>query len=232
MKPIFTVEISKFKSIKELPNAWTNEDYLQLLEAMEYGDTSDIAITDLKEMCMMSLSDNEPDEAAKIVLDYIFKDRLNNGQTSNLSHEIIDEKIWEEYADLSLHEEFYNVGQLLYQAYNGKFPVPEAVTFEITIGSKKAQNLVLFKDGDEAVILRLLAKGMPSNTLLNRLFKTQLTGETFEEAKHILWQIKKTRAEDNRLTFEVISSAYWFHDLKFITSFEGTTHEDELAMED
>jgi hypothetical protein len=122
MKIKFNIELLKSETISELPNAWSSENYRDLLELMEYGDTSDILEGDLKEMCLMSLSEYDPDEAAKYVLSYIFEGRLNSGQIHNLSHEMQDEKMWEEYADLFLHEEFFNVGQLLYQAFNGKFP--------------------------------------------------------------------------------------------------------------
>ncbi|QHI39127.1 hypothetical protein IMCC3317_45280 [Kordia antarctica] len=227
MKTLYTVNISKFSTIEELPNAWTDRNYIELLEEMDYGDSSTIDPAELREMCMMAITDNEPNEAAKILLDYIFKDELNDGQKENLSHEMIDEKLWEQYAELSMHEAFFNVGQLLYQSYNGKFPHPEAVRFQASIEAKNSHDLEIFEDQDEATILRLLTKGMPENTLINRLFKDEIEGEEFSEAKNIIWQLKKMGAEGNSLTFEIISSLYWFHDLKYIESFEGTTHPDE-----
>ena len=232
MSTLFKVNISNFTTIQELPNAWTDPMYLGLLDAMEYGNTSDIAPSDLKEMCMMSITDNEPDDAAKIVLDYIFKDRLKEGQKDNLSHEMIDEKIWEEYADLSMHEAFFNVAQFLYQAYNGIFPHPEAVRFQISITGKNANDIAIFNDGDEAILLRLISKGVPDNSLVNRLFKEQLEGESFKEAKDIIWQLKILGIEGKTITLEVVSSKYWFHDLKFVASFDGTTHPDGPVSED
>ncbi len=231
MKTIFNVNISKFVTIQELPNAWTDQKYLELLDQMEFGDTSEIAPADLKEMCMMAITDNEPDEAAKIMLDYVFKERLKEGQKENLAHELIDEKIWEEYADLSMHEDFFNVAQFLYQAYNGKFPHPEAVKFQIIITAKNAHELAVFEGQCEAALLRLLAKGMPDNTLINRLFTEQLKGKTFNEAKDIIWQLKKNGIEGKSISFEVISSTYWFHDIKYVTAFEATSHADEVDDE-
>ena len=100
MKTLYNVHISKFTTITELPNAWTDKNYTTLLEEMDYGDTSTIDPSELKEMCMMAITDNEPNEAAKILLDYIFKDELNDGQKENLSHEMIDEKMWEQLVSL------------------------------------------------------------------------------------------------------------------------------------
>jgi hypothetical protein len=114
MKLHFTVELLKFEIIEELENGWNTDDYRALLVAAEYGDTSEIADEELKEMSLIALSDYEPEEAAKIVLTYIFAGTLNAGQVNNLANEMLDEKMWEEYADLSLHEQFFSVSQLLY----------------------------------------------------------------------------------------------------------------------
>ena len=226
MKNIYKVEPLKFSIINELPNAWSHQNYKELLEVMEYGDTSDLNNTELKEMCLLSLSDNEPEDAATIVLSYVFKGRLNSGQIENLSNEMLDEKMWEEYADLFLHEEFFNVHQLLYEAYNGKFPQPEAVKFKVKIEAIDAEDLLIFKTNVEPPLIRLLVKGMPENTLINRLFKDDLLSENFKEAKDIIWQLKEVEAQDKMITFEIISSSYWFQDFKYVEQYEDSTHSD------
>ena len=221
MKTTFNIELLKFSTIYELPNGWNSLNYKELLEAMDYGDASDLAENELKEMCLMSLSDNEPEEAAKIVLEYVFKDRFNAGQINNLSHEMLDESMWEEYADLAEHEEFFNVHQLLYQAYNGKFPYPEAVQFKIQITTKNKENLEIFDENSEPLIIRLLAQGMPENTIINRLFSENLKGGQFKEAKDIIWQLKKEKSTENSIVFEIVSSEYWFKDLKYVNGFDA-----------
>ena len=72
MKTSFKVELISFNKISYLPNSWNNEDYINLLEIMDYGDISDIPQNELKDMCFMLLTDNEPEEAATIILKYIF----------------------------------------------------------------------------------------------------------------------------------------------------------------
>lgn len=226
MKASFKVELLKFNSIQELPNSWNNQNYVDLLDLMEFGDTSEIDPSELKEMCLMSLTDNEPEDAAKLVLEYVFKNRLNKGQIENLSNEMLDEKIWEEYADLSMHEEFFNVNQLLYEAYNGKFPQPEAVRFQLNLRADDKDDLLVFNTFPEASLLRLLVAGMPENTLIFRLFEEQVAGDIFTDAKDIIWQLKLDTVNENERSVEVISSSYWFHDLKYASSFEGETHAD------
>lgn len=226
MKRPFKVERINFKTIKELPNSWTNQDYMHLLEIMDYDNASELAEDDLREMCMMSLTDFEPEDAAKIILEYIFKDRLTIGQIENLSNEMLDEKMWEEYADLSFHEEFFNIAQLLYESFKERFPNPEAVNFKIKISTKNSEDLALFESYTEATLIRLLAKGMPQNTLINRLYDKQLEGEKFNEAKDIIWQLEKEKVDNNSILFSVISSLYWFKDLKYIEDFEANTFSD------
>lgn len=227
MKHQFSVEPIKFSTIHELPNAWSNKDYVKLLEIIDFDGISDILENELKEMCLMSLTDNEPEDAAKIILEYIFKDRLNSGQIDNLSNEMLDERIWEEYADLSLHEEFFNATQLLYEAFNGMFPHPEAVRFQAKVSANNLVDLGVFEKNTEPALIRLLVKGMPDNTLINRLFDEQLEGDDFPEAKDIIWQLKKESQEGNTIVFDIISSEYWFKDFKYVEPYEALTFEDE-----
>ncbi|HZJ19306.1 MAG TPA: hypothetical protein VFD35_02995 [Pricia sp.] len=227
MKLHYTIEPIKFQTIEELPHAWNDEDYKKLLATAEFGDTSELSSQELKEMCLLSITDNEPDEAARLVLAYVFGERLNPGQIDNLSHEMETEKVWEEYAELSMHEEFFNATQLLYKAYNGKFPHPEAVRFKMKVTSKEKTGMEIFEKDAEAGLIRLLVQGMPENTLINRLFDEELKGGDFKDAKDIIWQYTEEVAEENSQVFEIISSTYWFNDLKFAESFEATLETEE-----
>tara|TARA_R110002050_G_scaffold261556_1_gene401575 strand:+ start:32455 stop:33141 length:687 start_codon:yes stop_codon:yes gene_type:complete len=228
MKTFFKVEKLKFNSIQELPNSWNNQNYSDLLDLMDFGDTSELTPEELKEFCLMTLADNEPEDAAKIVLEYIFKNKLNKGQIENISIEMLDEKMWEEYADLSMHEDFFNVTQLLYQAYNGKFPTPKAVMFQVKVTANSKEELSVFNDFPEAPLIRLLVKGLSENTLIYRLFEEQVEGFKFKDAKDIIWQLTIEKKEEKTLLFNVISSTYWFHDFKYVDTFEATTHADKI----
>ena len=80
MHPLFKVELIKFSTITELPNAWSSNHYIDLLEIMDYDNVNDIPSEELKETCLILLSENEPEDAAVIILKYIFDERLNDGQ--------------------------------------------------------------------------------------------------------------------------------------------------------
>lgn len=217
----FQIEIANFKTLKLLPNSWNNEDYKALLEVLDYGNISEIPDSELEESCLLYLSDNEPEDAAKVVLTYVFKGALNSGQIDNASNEMLEEKLWEEYADLSMHERFFNVGQLLFKAYNGTFPLPEAVQFNVSITSKQPKALTYVKDQGESALLLLLVQGMPDNTVLKRLYKQQLKDGDIEDAENILWQLNNTVLEGSTLKATIISSQYWFHDLKYVKDFDA-----------
>ncbi len=222
MKANLKIELKSFKTIEVLPNSWTNDDYRTIMSLLDFGDTASVQPSELKEMCFMCLADEAPEKSASVLLDYIFNDRLNSGQKDNLSFEMQSENMWEEYAELSMHEEFFNIGQLLYQAYNGKFPHPEAAQFSINIAASNGDSLDAFDERIEENLLRILVQGMPENTLLKRLFTSELENGDFDEAKNIIWQYTKEEGSGNSLDFEIISSLYFFHDLKFANDFEGT----------
>ena len=88
----FTVDCSSFKTIREIQGYWKPQKYKEILEIMNYIDVASIAIDDLKDMCLMALTDNDAEKSAEIVLGYVFKDGLNSGQKANLSHKIMDER--------------------------------------------------------------------------------------------------------------------------------------------
>ncbi len=226
MKAIYSIEPIKFSIISELPKAWNPQNYTELLEAMDFEEAAGIAPEELKEMCLLSLTDHDPADAAKIVLKYRMGDHLNDGQIDNLSNEMLDEKIWEEYADLSLHEDFFNVSQLMYEAFNGKFPNPEAARFQIKIKASNPADLHVFKKDAEAPLIRLLVAGMPENTLISRLFEGQLVEGAFAEATDIIWQLHKQEESTDSVTFTIISSLYWFSDFKYAMPYEAELQKE------
>ncbi|TPG71800.1 hypothetical protein [Hymenobacter nivis] len=229
--PNFTVERLSFQHLAELPTAWDNADYKALLTKMAYDNPDEIAAAELKAMCQMSLTDLEPAESAKLVLEYLFEDALTGGQLDQLAHQLQTEKLWEENPRLELHEGFFNATQLLYEAYNGKFPHPQAVEFKVKVTAADAADLAVFDESPAAPLLRLLGPGLSDSALLHRLFGDQLAGTTFPEAPSILWQIKPTEKTATSVVFDVIASDYWLEDFKYADTYEAPTHADEAVAE-
>lgn len=227
----FTVERLSFDTLSELPNSWQNQDYTALLNLMNFDGTAQIAPAELKAMCLMALTDLEPTEAAQLVLGYLFTEQHTAGQIENLAHQMLTEKLWEENPQLEQHEGFFKATQLLHEAYNGKFPRAEAVQFQVKLTAEDAEGLALLLDRPEAPLLRLLAQGMPDNTLLKRLFGEQLAGTAFPEAEHIIWQARKVQQDANTLVLSVVGSAYWLDDFKYADTYEAATQADVIAEE-
>ncbi|GAC1383594.1 MAG: hypothetical protein NVSMB30_31040 [Hymenobacter sp.] len=203
----FTVERLSFASLTELPNSWQNQDYKELLKKMNYENPDEISEAELKDMCLMSITELEPRAAAEVVLGYLFPEQLNAGQIENLAHQMLTEKLWEENPELPLHRGFYQATQLLHTAYNGTFPRAQAVQFAVKCTAENPADLSFFDEQPEAPLVRLLAQGLPDNALLNRLFSAQLAGTTFGEARSIIWQLTAAKEALDAVVFDVVSSA-------------------------
>lgn len=218
----FTVERLSFQHLAALPNAWQNTDYLALLNALNYENPETIAPAELPEMAKLALTDLEPAEAAEVVLGYLADEELTKGQTDQLAHQMQTEKLWEENPNFALHQKFFNATQLLYDAYNGKFPHPQAVEFKVKITAASPADLASLDREPAATLLRLLAPGLSDRALLHRLFGEQLAGGEFAEATSILWQLTPSDKTETSVVYDIISSDYWLEDFKFADTYEAT----------
>lgn len=194
----YHIIINSVKTVEELKNAWTNADYIELCDRFGFPDAKDSKPEELKELLFMAISDYEPNEAATILLDYKLSEHLTEGQIDQMSNDMLLDKISEEYKDISLHHDLYNINQLLFKAYNGTFPNAKAtiVEFEIT------PNEAITKE----IILKVLDKTLAKNNVIKRLFSSHLVGEeAFEEAEDIIWKLE---SKDGN-AYELITSEYW-----------------------
>ncbi len=190
--------INSVKTVEELEGAWTNADYITLLERFGFPDAANSKPEELKDLLFMAISDFEPPEAAAILLDYKLSDALTEGQIDQMSHDMLLDKISEEYSDISLHHQLYNINQLLYKAYNGTFPSAKAtiVEFEITPN----------EDISKEIVLKALDKTLAKNSLIKRLYANHLAGEeAFEEAESIIWKLESKGTKG----YEMTTSEYW-----------------------
>nr|WP_321224739.1 hypothetical protein [uncultured Psychroserpens sp.] len=217
----YHIIINSVKTVNELPNAWSNKDYIALLDKFGFEDTANSSPTELLELLHMAISDFEPNEAAAIILDYKLHEHLNENQIDQISHEMLLDKISEEYADISLHHQLFNINQLLHKAYNGTFPNAKATLIEFEISPNKNVN--------KEVILKAFDKTLAGNNVIKRLFSSQLAGEeSFDEAEDIIWILTNTDENSYLLT----TSEYWmsrdeFKDAEFDANIVEFVEEDE-----
>lgn len=196
------VQIEDIKTLNEIKDYWTNEDYIKLLEEFDFPDAKSVKKENLREMLFMAIADFETNEAAAKMLEYKLGDKLNEGQIDSLSHEMTVDKVAEEYPEPSLHYDLFNINQLLFKAYNGKFPNTEATEIAFT---------VLDDDGteigtDKEFLAKITAGGLKESCLVKRLFSEQLNGETeFTDAHKFIWTIENP--EKNK--YKILTSKYW-----------------------
>lgn len=183
----YLVKINAVKTTDELEGAWSNEDFKELLARFEYPDADQLKPAELKEYLFLAISDFEPNEAAAILLDYKCSDRLADGQIDNLSHEMLRAKTFENYSEIDLHQDLFNINQLLYSAYNGKFPPGKVNIVEVELKDANGNAEEMTKE----TALKALSYGLSENNLINRLLSDQIEGhKAFPEAEGIVWDLQ------------------------------------------
>lgn len=226
ISPKFTIDIVKTDSVKDVPGSWTSECYKQILEACEFDELEEVAEYELPDYAIIALLDYEPKEAATIVLKVKLGDKLKIGQIQNMAHEMQEENLWEEYSDLSLHEQLYHCSVLLYQIFPKSFPEPKAVKCILEIQSDDVHGKELLNRLDETLLVRLLGGGMDDHSILKRLFTEQLDKVPFSEAEHIVWQFETLPMVNGAVRVIVYSSLYWLKPLLEPFQYECTAFSD------
>jgi len=226
MQAKFTVQIDSFQKISKIQNAWSNEDYRALMSIMDFDDDVDaMEAAELREMCMMSLNDLEPADAAKVVLTHLFPE-LAKGKIEQISHDMIDDRSWEEYPDCLFHERFFSAYALLREAFNGIFAKPTGIEFAITVTAEHVEDMAIFDESLHSSIVRLLASGQGDDALIHRLYEDQIQGNQFPEAPGLVWQLKQTADTGLTRQFSLISSYFWLENFEQIDNFEAASHAD------
>lgn len=212
------VKIDDIKTVNELGFYWENEDYKNLLAEFGYPDADKIKDAEALEYLFMAISDFEPAEAAEIVLTYKMSDKLNEGQIQNLAHEMLNEKVAEQYAEPAFHFDLFNLNQFLRKAYNGKFPDTEASILTATF-----DGINLDSEMTKEILIKSLGQGLSDGNLIMRLFEDQVKGEiAFEDAEKVIWNYKKT--SENKM--EIVTSNKWIDK----DDFEKIEYEAEIVF--
>ena len=217
----FTIRLKKIKTIEKIEGYWKKEDYINLLDLFDYTDANSLPESELFDMLSMAISDFEPEDAAEIVLRYKLNGVLKEGQIKNLAYEMLEDKVAEEYPNIALHYPLFNINQLLYEAYNGKFPKTLAAVLEIEL--LFTTHVTVTKE----IVLRTLSDLLTEKSLLKRLFNEQLDSEhELKDAESIIWELK-TIGEN---TYQLISSDYWLNKEDFdMDEYSGVLREEEIT---
>lgn len=147
-----------------------------------------------------------------------------------MSHDMLEDKLSEEFPDISLQKRLFDVNELLYKAFNGTFPHAKASVIDFEMSSPDPMEDPLGKEITPERVLLAFGKGLSDRNIIVRLFEDQLEGKVpFPTAEHILWSLDKT-GEDQ---YRIITSEYWLDAEDFPeSSFESTIQEYEEPEED
>jgi hypothetical protein len=216
----YKIELKRIDTVDEVEGYWTSEDYVQLLEKFNFPDAATIKKENLQEMLAMAIEDFEPNEAAEIVLTYKLSEDLNEGQIQQISHNMLIDKVCEEYPEIHLQGRMYHINQLLYKAYNGTFPSAKASIIHFSMTPDEAGK-VLTKES----VLKLLNSGLSDRNLIKRLFDDQMTKNIpFPEADGIIWELN---TNDN-VNYTLVTSENWINKEDFLSGeFESKLEEIE-----
>lgn len=223
----FQIKINSATTIDEVSDYWSSEDYIQLLEKFDYPDAEKANKDNLRELLLMAITDFEPNHAAAILLDYKLSDQLKDGQIQQISNDMLLDKIAEEYPEISLHARLFHINQLLFKAFNGKFPNTKATVIDCSISPLEKDEEI---DFSKEMVLKLLGPGLRDSNLVKRLFPEQMTeNQPFPEAENILWSIDP--AADGNI--KILTSAYWLSkDDLAATEFESEFEKAEVSEQE
>ncbi|MFO7823569.1 MAG: hypothetical protein R6V72_06495 [Cyclobacterium sp.] len=211
----FNITIKNLTTVEEIPHYWQQQDFITLLEQFNFPDANTVKPENLREMLHMAITDFEPNEAAEIVLTYKLAERLNEGQIAQISNDMLQDKVSEEYPEIDLHYDLFNINQLLYKAFNGKFPNTKATVVDFSMVPAADFDQEITKE----IVLKSLYKGISDRNLIKRLFPEKMSTEKeFVEADAIIWELNKKDSTD----YTLITSEYWLNKEDFVAAeFEG-----------
>lgn len=218
----YKIKIEDIHTVDEIKEYWTKEDYVQLLEKFNFPGAEDSKPENLRELLFMAITDYEPTEAAKLVLDYKLGEHLSEGQIDQIANDMLLDTVCEEYPEMELQSTLFHITQLLFKAYNGKFPSSSATIIDCSITAlDKNNDTTLTKE----MLLRLFNNGLSDRNIIKRLFEEQMNGSTeFPEAENIIWDLKVS----NENHFKITTSGNLIKKEEVIASeWEGEIEETE-----
>lgn len=194
----YKIKIEDIRTVDEIMEYWKKEDYVHLLEKFNYPDAEDSKAENLRELLFMAITDFEPSEAAKLVLDYKLGDHLSEGQIDQIANDMLMDTVCEEYPEMELQSTLFHITQLLFKAYNGKFPSSSATIIDCSIiALDKNNDTTLTKE----MLLRLFNNGLSDRNIIKRLFEDQMNGNVeFPEAENIIWDLQTSNENHFKIT--------------------------------
>jgi hypothetical protein len=208
------IQIEAIETLDSISGYWQLIDYQALLECCDVEDFAQMSLTEAEEMLFMALTDREPEEAAKVLLTYKFSEKLRAGQIEQMSHEMLEDCLPEEHADIRLHYDLFAINELLNRAFNNTFPEAKAtsIRFKLKVGGTTPSA------PSKELLIKSLALCFAEGQIITRLYGEQITGKVpFPEAESILWEVQPNTDQ----TYTILTSRYWLEREDFATLSSG-----------
>ena len=194
----YKIKIEHVHTVDEITAYWTNDDYIQLLEKFDYPDAEDTGTESLRELLFMAITDFEPSKAARLVLAYKLGEHLSEGQIDQISNDMLQDTVCEEYPEMELQAALFHVNQLLFKAYNGKFPSSSATIIQCSITPLDMDNET---DLTKEKVLQLFNDALSDRNIVKRLFEEQMKESVdFPEAENIIWELENPKKDQYKIT--------------------------------
>ena len=205
----FTLKVSSVKSIYEIPEYWTNDDYIKILDELDFPDAENSEASELRELFEMAITDLKAREAAEFLLKYKLSKELNHGQIENIAHEMISDNEAKGNANIDLQYALFNITHLLYSAFRGTFKRSKATAIEFELIFDGDSPVTLTKEIALKAIYNFITERCP----LVRLFEHQLNGEElFSDAEKTVWELHSHGSNK----YSLITSDSWISKECFI----------------
>ena len=207
------VKVSPLRLIKltELSDGWTGKEFDLLKSNFEVVDEG-LSEPEQMEYLFLAMGELPPADLAKELLQMKCAEKLSQGQLENLALEMEQDRMWEEYPDMTMHQDIFNVNQLMYKVYNGKVSKGEAHQLDLEVETQDEEIQSLLLSGNSDLALRLIMRGMDAHGLINRLYNDEDLNSLIGDAESILWSVKGERQSAETIKIVVTSSSYWLED--------------------
>ncbi len=184
---LLEAEVLSYREIHELPGDWAPEALRSLLADLEI-ETEDVPESDLLDLAQMALSDLEPQDAGVAVLRTVFGDRMAAGVRANLASDLQEDRPWEEFADLSFQAGIFTATVLLQKSLPKMYGIPDATQADCAFRATTAKDAKIVASLPNDQLLRALAPGLGTRSIVTRLYEEGVRGGPFPEADHIIWR--------------------------------------------
>jgi hypothetical protein len=123
----YQIIIKRIDTVNEV-GYWSDEDF-QLLGKFNFPDAETAEKKNLPELLEMAISDYEPNEAAEIVLAYKLGEELNEGQIEQISHNMLIDKVCEEYPEIHMQADYSMSINCFLKPIMESFLIPKRLLF-------------------------------------------------------------------------------------------------------